>query len=306
MKCIFLSFLVSGFLISESEAESYQKLNRMAGDLGYLLLEGKFADEKTDELILIRSHLLFAEMAIRNQEIAGMTTDRKQKREELMDHLSVYTHSMRFPSNYDHPGKKIPCFIDKTGNICAVGYLIEKSAGRQIAEKINQKHQYSYLLEMNDPLVDEWIDQSGLTEQECAMIQPGYSYKTEPGPDPVLPKQINPELVKGDTVLRVVDQVALFPGDTVYNGSALHDFTNKNIKYPEMARETGIQGTVYVEFIVRKDGTVIQPKIIKSVEPSIDKETLRVVKLFPKWIPAKISGVPVDSYVTIPVKFKLI
>jgi hypothetical protein len=55
-----------------------------------------------------------------------------------------------------------------------VGYLVEKTAGRQLAEDINEKHQYEYISEMNDEIVDNWIANSGLTERECAMIQPTY------------------------------------------------------------------------------------------------------------------------------------
>jgi len=58
--------------------------------------------------------------------------------------------------------------------ICAVGYLIEKTAGRHVAEEINSKFKYDYLLAMNDETVDNWIMTSGLTKEECAMIQPTY------------------------------------------------------------------------------------------------------------------------------------
>jgi hypothetical protein len=72
-----------------------------------------------------------------------------------------------------------PCFIDKDNNICAVGYLIEQTIDRDVANKINSRHKYDYVLAMNDKRVDNWILTSGLTKKEFAMIQPAY------GPVPV-------------------------------------------------------------------------------------------------------------------------
>jgi hypothetical protein len=67
-----------------------------------------------------------------------------------------------------------PCFIDAKGNLCAVGYLIEQSVGRGVAEQINARYQYEYLMDMEWNVIDEWIASSGLTKLECAMIQPSY------------------------------------------------------------------------------------------------------------------------------------
>ena len=88
--------------------------------------------------------------------------------------LNEYWTAGIFPKNYDYPDQRIPCFIDKDGNICAVGYLIEQTAGRQIAEEINSKYKYEYILAMNDPTIESWIHANGLTKEECAMIQPTY------------------------------------------------------------------------------------------------------------------------------------
>lgn len=79
-----------------------------------------------------------------------------------------------FPRNYDHPEGRVPCFIDRDGRICAVGYLVEQTAGRDAAERINRAHQYDAILAMNDAAVDDWIAGSGLSKEEAAMIQPTY------------------------------------------------------------------------------------------------------------------------------------
>src|SRR5690606_8014938 len=85
-----------------------------------------------------------------------------------------YRETGVIPRNYDYPGIRKPCFIDKEERICAVGYLVEQTAGREVAQKINEKYQYENLMAMNDPLIDDWVAESGLTKRECAMIQPAY------------------------------------------------------------------------------------------------------------------------------------
>lgn len=99
----------------------------------------------------------------------------------MLDLLHTYWKAGIFPKNYDHPNQRMPCFIDKEGNICAVGYLIEQTAGRQAAETINTKYQYAYVSAMKDQTVDSWVLQSGLTKEECAMIQPTYGPQPQPG-----------------------------------------------------------------------------------------------------------------------------
>ncbi|MBK8551154.1 MAG: hypothetical protein IPL53_08900 [Ignavibacteria bacterium] len=93
--------------------------------------------------------------------------------------LQEYTEAGVFPHNYDLKDQRVPCFIDREGRICAVGYLIEKTSGRQTAEQINSEHKYELIMEMNDETVDDWIKSSGLTKEECAMIQPSYGYEYE-------------------------------------------------------------------------------------------------------------------------------
>ncbi|MBC7383532.1 MAG: hypothetical protein H7296_11185 [Bacteroidia bacterium] len=79
-----------------------------------------------------------------------------------------------FPSNYDYTDQRKPCFIDKDGTICAVGYLVAQTAGQQIADNINSMHKYAELLVMNNASLNTWVLTNGLTKEECAMIQPTY------------------------------------------------------------------------------------------------------------------------------------
>ena len=79
----------------------------------------------------------------------------------------------------------------------------------------------------------------------------------------------------------------------------------KNLQYPEIAAENGISGTVYVQFVVEPSGMVNKVTIMRSVDPSLDKEAIRVVKTSPKWTAGKQRGKPVRVAFTFPIKFVL-
>jgi len=104
-----------------------------------------------------------------------------------------------------------------------------------------------------------------------------------------------------DKVYKVVDQMPEFPGGT----QALMTYIGKEVKYPDDAKKAGIQGKVLVTFVVSKDGKVLDSKIIKSANPSLDKEALRVIDSMPTWIPGKQKGKNVDVSYTVPISFKL-
>ncbi len=80
---------------------------------------------------------------------------------------------------------------------------------------------------------------------------------------------------------------------------------SKNIKYPVVAEENGVQGRVVVTFVVERDGSITDVKVVKSVDPSLDKEAQRVVKSMPHWIPGKQNGSAVRVKYTVPVTFRL-
>ena len=102
-------------------------------------------------------------------------------------------------------------------------------------------------------------------------------------------------------VFDVVEQMPSFPGGP----SALMQYLSSNIKYPVVAEENGVQGRVVCTFVVERDGSITDVRVIKSVDPSLDKEAVRVVKSMPKWIPGKQNGSAVRVKYTVPVTFKL-
>lgn len=109
------------------------------------------------------------------------------------------------------------------------------------------------------------------------------------------------KVVDGNTVFEVVEQMPDFPGGQ----GALMEFLSKNIKYPENAAKNKTQGRVIIQFVVGKDGTVTDPVVVRSVDPYLDKEALRVIGTMPKWTPGKQKGKEVAVKYTIPVAFKL-
>jgi protein TonB len=100
-------------------------------------------------------------------------------------------------------------------------------------------------------------------------------------------------------VFSIVENMPEFPGGEL----ALHRFIANTVKYPLIAMENGIQGKVYVTFVVERDGSVSNVKILKGVDPSLDNEALRVMKMLPKWIPGKQGGKTVRVSYNVPINF---
>ena len=102
-------------------------------------------------------------------------------------------------------------------------------------------------------------------------------------------------------VFDVVEVMPSFPGGQ----GALFEWLSKNIKYPVVAEENGVQGRVIVTFVVERNGSITDVQVVKSVDPSLDKEAVRVVKAMPHWIPGKQNGSAVRVKFTVPVTFRL-
>lgn len=150
-------------------------VNPIVGDAGYIQRYGHAPSADATEEERVGSHLEYAEALLRQKDVSGMDAALRQRRSRLLDLLHEYRLAGLFPRNYDHPKTRRPCFIDREGRICAVGYLVEQTAGRAAAESINSRHQYDDLLAMKDPEVNRWLAANGLNEEEAAIIQPNYA-----------------------------------------------------------------------------------------------------------------------------------
>lgn len=104
-----------------------------------------------------------------------------------------------------------------------------------------------------------------------------------------------------EEVFVVADEMPSFPGEM----KALYETIGKNLRYPETAKEKGIEGKVLVKFIIDKEGNVVNPVIVRSVDAALDKAALDAVKKLPKFKPGKIGGKPVNVWYSIPIAFKI-
>lgn len=108
-------------------------------------------------------------------------------------------------------------------------------------------------------------------------------------------------VVEETKIFTVVEQMPMFPG----GDGALMGYLRDNIHYPTVAAENGVQGRVVVGFVVERDGSITDVNILRGVDPSLDREAMRVVKSMPKWTPGKQNGSAVRVKYQCPVSFRL-
>ncbi len=108
--------------------------------------------------------------------------------------------------------------------------------------------------------------------------------------------------IDDNRIYEIVEQMPEFPNGGI---AGLMSFISKNLKYPTICQESGVQGKVIVLFVVEKDGSTTDFRIVRSVDKYLDKEALRVLSSMPKWIPGKQKGVPVRVKYTVPINFRL-
>ena len=116
------------------------------------------------------------------------------------------------------------------------------------------------------------------------------------------PEKVKEEIKEDNNIYTTVEEAPQFLNGGIEN---LYNFLSKNLRYPSISKKKGIQGRVMVSFIINKDGSTSDFQVIKSVDPYLDKEALRVMSMMPKWKPGKQNGVPVRVKMTVPVNFKL-
>lgn len=151
------------------------------------------------------------------------------------------------------------------------------------------------IVDNNTEIVEEEIES---TESTTEAVSGPVAHVSGPAMGP--PAATQEEGDEGE-VFEIVEQNPMFPG----GNEELMKWLSKNLKYPASAQENGIQGRVLVQFVVNKDGSIVEPKVIRSVDPALDKEAMRVVSAMPKWQPGKQRGKTVRVRFTLPVTFRL-
>ena len=131
-----------------------------------------------------------------------------------------------------------------------------------------------------------------------------YPYpEPNPDPEPLIwpdPERM-PEPPKANPIIDFVDIEPVYPGGV----EEMMKFISREVKYPAIDREVENQGRVYVEFVVEKDGSLTNIKILRGVSETIDREAIRVVQLMPNWAPGEVGGKIVRCKSRLPIKFEL-
>ncbi len=152
-----------------------------------------------------------------------------------------------------------------------------------------------------EPKVEQLPDELKVVEDDkkVAKIELVSADEKKPIPPPVNTGAQEEEAE--DEIFITAEEPCEFPGGT----KALYQFISDNMKYPEIALDNGVQGKVYVSFVVEKDGKATNVKILRGVDPALDKEAMRVIKMLPKFKPARQQGRPVRMSFRLPVVFKI-
>ncbi|MDR1557244.1 MAG: TonB family protein [Tannerellaceae bacterium] len=140
----------------------------------------------------------------------------------------------------------------------------------------------------------EIVEQEIITSEDTQMSAQVQTYVA-----PVAAQEEEEE--SAQPIFTVVEEMPQFPGGE----TELLRFLGSSIKYPVIAQENGIQGRVICAFVVNRDGAVVDAEVVRGVDPSLDKEALRVINTMPKWAPGKQRGKPVRVKYTLPVTFRL-
>lgn len=159
-------------------------------------------------------------------------------------------------------------------------------------ELVNEENQVKDQADLDEKVAVGTKDQEGTKDRTDVAIRNDIAVNTNESEEK---KEV------ANKVFDVVEQMPSFPG----GNDALMKFLSDNVKYPVVAQENGVQGRVVVSFVVEKDGSITDVKVVRSVDPSLDKEAARVVKSMPHWIPGRQNGAAVRVKYNVPVSFRL-
>ena len=161
-------------------------------------------------------------------------------------------------------------------------------------ELVKEENQVKQMDQLDDKVAVGTENKEGVKDRTIEAVRNDIAVAAPPPPPAPKPEVAN-------KVFDVVEEMPSFPGGQ----GALMAFLSSNIKYPVVAQENGVQGRVIVGFVVEKDGSISDVKVMRSVDPSLDREAQRVVKAMPKWKPGKQNGSAVRVKYTVPVVFRL-
>ena len=162
------------YLNIDKEPETMKTINSVIGDESYVQIYGESPEKHTPDHIRIQTHLDYVEGVLRNRPTNHLTAEQKANRLKYLDLLNKYIALGEFPHNDGHPDNRRPTFVSENGHICAVGWLVKQTAGSEIIQEINREFKYDFIPDIDHPVFLGWVEQSGFTIEELAMIQPMY------------------------------------------------------------------------------------------------------------------------------------
>ncbi|MFT5780015.1 MAG: hypothetical protein ACI837_002976 [Crocinitomicaceae bacterium] len=180
---IILAIVSGSFMGFIFPSAPVQTVNPIIGDASLEKMIGSADIDAIDESTRILVHLAYVEKILREKETNHLTENQRKSRKFSLDLLHDYWMEGTFPSNYDYPDQRKPCFRDKDGRICAVGYLVQQTGNEELVKDIEMSQNYAYIKDMTGENLLAWVEQSGLTVEECAMIQPTYGPPPSSDPD---------------------------------------------------------------------------------------------------------------------------
>jgi hypothetical protein len=241
------TLLLAGMCLYCHAQQNTNTVNLVIGDESFVTTFGIAPDENISERFRIQTHLWYVEGHLRMKDISYLNEEQQRKRALVLDMLHTYWVNGNFPSNYDHPNERRPCFIDRDGNICAVGYLVEQTAGAETAQDINAKHQYDYIEDMYEDVLVAWATEYGLTLEECAMIQPAYNWNPTP---------VNTVADKGITKGYGISSAIVSGSNLALSMYGLSSFRSNSKVMPYLGLITGAGGIVLGVMNIKKDNTL--------------------------------------------------
>jgi hypothetical protein len=173
-KLFILLFLLPGAVIANSMFNKLVDVNKqwVYNKDGIQLLEKSITQPNKD---LILSHLMLVEKVLRSRTVTHLSENQKLNRQKYLDILRQYWMIGIVPTN-DYSSTRVPVFIDRKGVHCAVGYLLQQGGFENIARKIDNENKFVYVFDIKTPELFKWQEESGLTVEELAWIQPSYPY----------------------------------------------------------------------------------------------------------------------------------
>ena len=186
---------------------------------------------------------------------------------------------------------ELNCFVSKIKEVDSLIEISKYETALYILENIDcniRPNHYSIIIDNKKS-----ICKNGIARQEIEKIEEKIASRTK--------VDVKEEEESERVIFTEVEQTSEFPGGL----AKLNEFLASNIKYPAQAREKGTHGIVYVTFVVEKDGSITDIKVLRGIGSGCDEEALRVIKMMPKWEPAKHKGKAVRQQFNLPIRFIL-